>query len=309
MNSLTALLRFLSRTLKLTPLIRTVFTLFQRLGLNITLNHYYQPIPDLASLDDDVFTRRTELRGIVLDLQKQVSLVREFGQEYGSEYRALHKTDPGVPGTYFLDNRDFGPVDAEILYGMVRKYKPSRIIEIGSGNTTLLTAQAILENRKRHDSECEFIAVEPYPREMLIKGLPGLSRFIEAPVQQVPFAEFEKLGADDILFIDSSHVLKIGGDVQYEYLEILPRLNPGVLVHIHDIFLPAEYPRTWVFDQFRFWNEQHLLQAFLSFNEKFEVVWAGSYMHLEHPGELEAAFTSYDRNENHPGSFWIRRLA
>lgn len=289
-------------------LIRTLFIFFQRLGLNISLNHYYQPIPDLASLDDDVFTRRTELRGIDLDLHKQVDLAREFGREYGAEYRAFHKTDPGIPGTYFLSNRDFGPVDAEILYGMVRKYKPRRIIEIGSGNSTLLTAQAVIENKKRDNAECDFTAVEPYPRDMLVEGLPGLSSFIKAPVQQVPFAEFEKLGVDDILFIDSSHVLKIGGDVQYEYLEILPRLNPGVLVHIHDIFLPAEYPRTWVFDQFRFWNEQHLLQAFLAFNQKFEVVWAGSCMHLEHSGELENAFPSYDKTKNHPGSFWIRRV-
>ena len=265
-----ALMKFLSMTLKLTSFLRTVFIFFQRLGLNVTPNHYYQPIPDLASLDDDVFTRRTELKGIDLDLRKQAGLARKFGQDYGNEYQAFPKTDPGVPGTYFLNNRDFGPVDAEILYGLIRKFKPRRIIEIGSGNSTLLTAQAVLENKKLDDAGCEFIAVEPYPRKMLAEGLPGLSRFIQSPVQKVPFAEFEKLGKNDILFIDSSHVLKIGGDVQYEYLEILPRLKPGVLVHIHDIFLPAEYPRTWVFDLFRFWNEQHLLQAFLAFNDKFE---------------------------------------
>jgi len=107
--------------------------------------------------------------------------------------------------------------------------------------------------------------------------------------------------------------LKIGSDVQYEYLEVLPRLNKGVIVHIHDIFLPMEYPRKWVIGMHRFWNEQYLLQAFLSFNCAFEVLWAGSYMHLRHPDELERAFNSYNRNivwSTHvPGatSFWMSK--
>ena len=90
-------------------------------------------------------------------------------------------------------------------------------------------------------------------------------------------------------------------------LEVLPRLSKGVLVHIHDIFLPAEYPRKWVMDFYRFWNEQYLLQAFLAFNPSFEILWAASYMHLRHPDLLEAAFNSYDRRLNWPASFWIRK--
>jgi hypothetical protein len=99
-------------------------------------------------------------------------------------------------------------------------------------------------------------------------------------VQNVSLSEFNKLEKNDILLIDSSHVLKIGSDVQYEYLEILPRLKKGVIVHVHDIFSPSEYPREWVLEDYRFWNEQYLLCAFLSFNSAFEVLWAGSYMHL-----------------------------
>jgi hypothetical protein len=114
------------------------------------------------------------------------------------------------------------------------------------------------------------------------------------------------LGENDILFIDSTHVLRIGSDVQYEFLEVLPRLRPGVYVHIHDIFMPAEYPEAWVRREHRFWTEQYLLQAFLCYNGAFEVIWAGSYMHLKHPDELAAAFASYGPGR-HPGSFWIRR--
>jgi hypothetical protein len=102
--------------------------------------------------------------------------------------------------------------------------------------------------------------------------------------------------------------VKAGSDVQYEFLEILPRLNPGVLVHVHDIFLPAEYPRDWLFRKQRFWNEQYLLQAFLSFNCAFEVLWAGGYMHLRHSQVLRRAFNSYNTSAASPGSFWLRKI-
>jgi len=102
--------------------------------------------------------------------------------------------------------------------------------------------------------------------------------------------------------------LKIGSDVQYEYLEILPRLRKGVLVHSHDIFLPSEYPIEWVLKNHLFWNEQYILQAFMAFNRSFEVVLAASYIHMTHPEWLESAFSSYDRITRWPGSFWMSRV-
>ena len=191
---------------------------------------------------------------------------------------------------------------------MIRHFKPKRIFEIGSGNSTYLSAQAVLKDKEDNGHKCELIAVEPYPNDVLKAGFPGLSELISTKIQDIPLSEFNKLKENDILFIDSSHVLKIGSDVQYEYLEILPRLNKGVIVHLHDIFLPAEYPREWVLKDYRFWTEQYLLQAFLAFNDNFEVLWAGSYIHLKHPDKLEAAFSSYKRDERLPGSFWIRKI-
>ena len=118
---------------------------------------------------------------------------------------------------------------------------------------------------------------------------------------------FKELKEGDILFIDSSHILKIGGDVQYEFLEILPRLNKGVIVQIHDIFIPVEYPKAWVLGNKLFYDEQYLLQAFLVFNSAFEVLWVGSYMHIRHPDKLEKTFNSYDRRTAWPCSFWMRK--
>lgn len=177
-----------------------------------------------------------------------------------------------------------------------------------SGFPTYLSAEAVRRNGEEDRSyQCELVAIEPYPNETLKAGFPGLSSLIPKEVQEVPLTEVMKLTANNILFIDSSHVLKIGNDVQYEYLSILPRLNKGVIIHVHDIFLPAEYPKEWVLQERRFWTEQYLLQAFLAFNESFEVLWAGSYMHLNHSGKLEASFSSYNRSKTLPGSFWIRR--
>ena len=135
-----------------------------------------------------------------------------------------------------------------------------------------------------------------------------MARLVTARAQDIPLTEFARLQAGDILFIDSSHVLKIGGDVQYEFLEVLPRLNPGVLVHVHDIFLSAEYRREFVLGACRFWTEQYLLQAFLCFNDRFAVLWGSSLMHLRHPDALQAAFASYRPAAHWPASCWLRRL-
>ena len=191
---------------------------------------------------------------------------------------------------------------------MIRYLKPRRIFEIGSGNSTYLSAEALLKNAEEGDHECELVAFEPYPNDVLKAGFPGLSKLITAKIQDISLSEFSKLKPSDILFIDSSHVLKIGSDVRYEYLEILPRLNKGVVVHAHDIFLPSEYPREWVLKNHWFWTEQYLLQAFQAFNDSFEVLWAASHMHLKQPEKLETSFSSYDRTKTWPGSFWMKKI-
>ena len=151
------------------------------------------------------------------------------------------------------------------------------------------------------------MAIEPYPSTELEAKLPADVELWRIPVQDVSLDEFGSLCENDILFIDSSHVCKIGSDVQFMFLEVLPRLRPGVVVHVHDIFMPAEYPKQWVLDWRRFWNEQYVLQAFLSCNTTFEVLWAGQWMHIKHPDLLMKAFPSYKAGVS-PASFWFRRL-
>ncbi len=242
------------------------------------------------------------------NVDKQRELLAIFARDYKSEYDAFPQQSTEKPYEFYLRNGTFETVDCEVLYSMVRHYKPSKIIEIGSGFSTFVTAQAIRKNQEIDpDYECEFISIEPFPNDILKDGVPGLSRLIEKDLQEIPITEFTSLGDNDILFIDSSHVLTIGSDVHYEYLEIIPRLRKGVIVHVHDIHLPNEYPKEWVFGMRRFWSEQYLLQMFISFNDSFEVLWAGNYMEANYHDLLSGAFASFE-NGGSPGSFWFKRI-
>ena len=289
-------------------LTRSMFMLCQRYGFHITPNHFYQPVPDTSELKDDLWRKHSELIGIDLRETSQLELLRLFASKFKNEYEQFPRTPTATPYEYYMANSAFVSVDGEILYSMIRHFKPRRIFEIGSGYSTYLSAQAVQKNAEEDRGyECELVAFEPYPDEILKAGFPGLSRLVRKKIQDVPVSEFDKLAQNDILFIDSSHVLKTGSDVHLEYLEILPRLNKGVIVHTHDIFLPQEYPKEWVLGRRLFWTEQYVLQAFLAFNDSFEVLWAGNYMNLKHPDELKKAFSSYKRNQTLPGSFWTRR--
>jgi Methyltransferase domain len=183
---------------------------------------------------------------------------------------------------------------------MVRHFRPRRIVEIGSGFSTMVSAQAALRN-----GSTQLIAVEPHPSELLRKGFPGLTTLIPRKVEEVDPALFAGLGSGDILFIDSSHVVRTGGDVNFLYLELLPRLADGVVVHVHDVFLPRDYPRDWVVDKRIFWTEQYLLHAFLIFNSAFGVLYSTPFMAERHPDRVRAAFPECPWVGG--GSFWMRR--
>ena len=184
---------------------------------------------------------------------------------------------------------------------------------------------ALQKNSERDRLDGQLISVDPNPERFSQNGWENLVVQIPKAVQELELEFFDSLEKGDTLFIDSSHIVGTGSDVAREYLQILPRLKPGVLVHIHDIFLPADYPREAVLNNLWFWSEQYLLQAFLSFNSEFEVLWSSSTMQIECPQVLEKCFPSWrhsfrdmpkskrrfvptmDRERVWPSSFWMRR--
>ncbi len=201
--------------------------------------------------------------------------------------------------------------DGNAYYAFIRHLKPSTIIEVGSGNSTLLGNHAIEKNIEESPKyECDFIAIEPYPRDCLM-NLSRLTELKKCKVQKVALDYFTQLNSGDILFIDSSHALKAGGDVLFEYCEIIPRLKSGVYIHIHDISLPKPYPPIY-YDTHLYWNEQYMLQALMTNNKNLEVVWAGTYLFHKYADKMKEVFSpEYDLMRKaypsaEPTSFWLR---
>jgi hypothetical protein len=280
--------------------IRALFQNWERHGFHVTPVHFYQPIPDTQSLPETLWRQPSELVGINMNDTVQLDLLRKQFPTFRGEYSQFPTKPPVEEGQFYLGNQLFDGADALVAYCMVRHFQPRLIIEVGSGYSSLVLGAAAQKN-----NSSEVICIEPFPREFLGKGFPRLRSLIEKKVQDIELNFFSQLKSGDILFIDSSHTVKIGGDVNYLFLEVLPRLNAGVIVHIHDIFLPFEYRRDWVLDEFRFWTEQYLLQAFLLFNSQFDVLMANSYLNHYHKKDLKAAFPGLSSWGG--GSFWIRR--
>jgi Methyltransferase domain len=277
-----------------------IFPVWERHGFHVTPVHFYQPIPDTRSLPETLWNRPSKLVGIDMNEALQLDLLRKEFPKFRDEYNQLPATPSGEAPRFYLNNGLFGGTDALVAYCMVRHFQPRLIIETGSGFSSLLLCEAAAKN-----NGASLICIEPFPQKFLKVGFPGLDRLIEKKVQDVDLEFFSQLQSGDILFIDSSHTVKIGGDVNYLFLEVLPRLKPGVIIHVHDIFLPFDYRRDWVMKELRFWTEQYLLQAFLTFNSEFELLMANSYLNYYYEADLKATFPTL--NSWIGGSFWMRR--
>lgn len=300
-----------------------VFRTCQKLGVNITPHHFYWPIPDLNTLAKKDWAASSMPEGVDLQLERQVRMLESDFLEFQQECD-FSECETGCKHEFHFNNGFFERVDAEIAYCMVRFFKPGRIVEVGGGKSTRLLATALRRNREE-GLPGQLICIEPHPEPVLKRGLPGLSELIPRRVQQVPLEVFDRLEPGDILFIDSSHVVAIDSDVVQEHLRIFPRLKPGVVVHLHDIFMPADYPEKFVMTNLCFWGEQYVLEAFLSYNRAFEVLWSSSAMQLFHRQELERHFPAWmgsfqrmpaamqtftptsDGRNVWPCSFWMQR--
>jgi hypothetical protein len=181
------------------------------------------------------------------------------------------------------------------------------MIEIGSGHSTLMVQKAVKDIRVQNpDYTLEHICIEPYEMPWLEKT--GV-RVIRQVVEEVSSDLFKTLGKNDILFIDSSHMVRPQGDVLFEFLEILPVLQKGVIIHVHDIYSPRDYPKKHLVEDVMFWNEQYILEAFLSCNKEFEIIGALNYLKFHYPREIFEKLPVLDKMKDQvPGSFWMRKV-
>jgi hypothetical protein len=274
---------------------------------------YYSPLPSVTRLQADLprWNRPSALAGIEFDLEAMKSTLADLLNCYLAEFLTY-------PPYAEIRQMGFGPgytaVDALTLYMMIRHLKPKRYIEVGSGVSTYYCSLAA-EHNAAEGHPLQITCIEPYPYEKL-PTIPGI-RVLAKKVEDVDPELFQELRENDVLFIDSSHVLRVDGDVSFLFLEVLPALNLGVMVHIHDIPFPYNFPyppELWIFGQEwpMFWNEAMVVQAFLAFNRNFKICLSTPLIRHFDEAFLRDRIPIYEpiaQNANAFSSLWLRRTA
>lgn len=262
-------------------------------------------------------------RGLYLDVDEYIKFLNKICFPYKDEFIRIPKEqDEDSSNNYYYNNEFFGTVDAEVLYSIIKCFKPKNIVEIGSGFSTRVMRLAVDQlpsgtqkpmAREVPVSEApedthegtRIICIDPQPRIDILNHADEHFAFCVENIE--PAKIFNKIKRGDILFIDSSHWVATGNDVIFLFLEIIPQLPAGALIHIHDIFFPHDYPEEWVIKEGWGWNEQYLVHAFLMFNESFEILWPSHYMWIKHRDRL-AEFFPTAVNDYRPSSLWIRKV-
>lgn len=293
----------LRRAARATGVTRVVKGAIRRLGFDLVRRHYYSPIPDLAALPSGVWSRESDLTAVDFDPASGLEFLETELAPYISEYHPPAGPSDD-PRTFFLENGLYESVDAETLYAMIRRFDPQKIVELGSGMSTLVIADALDRNASE---ETRHLVFDPHPRASMRSTLERIADLRPVPATEVPPAVVGELEAGDLLFVDTTHTVKLGSDVNRIVLDLLPMIAPGVLVHFHDIYLPWEYPREFVERRNFFWAEQYLLQAFLAFNQHFEVLFATHALERMFPREVARLVPSAPEATN-PSAFWLRRV-
>ena len=256
-----------------------------KIGIQVIPKHYYSSVADLYYLRSNrhLWQKKSTLPGIHCPVEDQVNALKAVCLPFQKEYRGNPYYTKAVSEEMGLG---YGPIEAQALHGVVRHFKPHHIIEVGSGVSTYCSLQAMEMNGRG-----EILCIEPYPSQAL-KSLPQI-RIMECMVQQTPLETFDLLESNDLLFIDSTHTVKPGSDVNYLVLEVLPRLRPGVIVHFHDIYLPYDY-QIDILNNFFQWSETSLLRAFLIHNSKAKILFCMSHLHEERQDVLKDVFPDYE---------------
>lgn len=273
--------------------------LLSKLGVFPLQAHYYEPFVRRGDLRRPMSDVRP-LPGVELNEAGQLKFLETF--KVGTELSEIPIPQP-VPSAYGFDNGTFAFGDGAWTYAFIRAHKPKRWLEVGCGNSTLV-AQLAMARNAAEGHRTEHVCIEPYEMPWLEKlGIEILRKRVE----DCPLETFTSLKAGDVLFIDSSHVVRPQGDVLFLYQEVLPRLAPGVIVHVHDIFTPRDYPEHWVLEKMLMWDEQYLLESFLTFNARFEIIGALNHLYHSHFDALAKALPIMKEHPTRaPMSFWMR---
>jgi hypothetical protein len=284
--------------------------------------HYYAPVPNIIELERtvDLWAKPSAMSGVHVDLDEQMDNLRRvcapFQEEVAGNPHYKYAVNQPFPSGR---SRFFGYIEAQVLHAAIRHYKPARLIEIGGGVPSYCSSQAVSMNRRDGRVDGRITCIEPDPVNLIKDGKLENFELIARPIQGVPLEFFTQLQANDIVFIDSDHVVKSGGEVTYIVREILPILPEGVLVQFHDIYLPYEYDRD-VLRNFTHPNETALIAAFLACNKRYKILFALSMLHYQRRREMQSVLPEYqpesdwygmrvgeyDETKHFPSSLWLR---
>jgi hypothetical protein len=264
--------------------------------------HFYSPIVDPNELHRDfhrVFNRTRPLPEINLNESSQIELIEIFRTYYPLIPFPEQKRDDAL---YYYENEFYSYGDAIIFFCMLYHFRPRHVVEFGSGFSSCVS----LDTKRLFLPQLECVFIDPYPQRLKALLASQDAKIVEARAQDISITDLPTLVANDVIFIDSTHVSKAGSDVNHHIFELLPSLPSGVLIHFHDVFYPFEYPESWFFDENRSWNENYLLRAFLACNQNYEIVLFNTFLDFKHHDLVVDALPLFAKNPG--GALWLRKL-
>lgn len=269
------------------------------IGIFPITDHYYEPQFNLSQLKRDLYKNRS-FPGFDFNMKKQLKNISNL--IYKNELLELNLEKKSPNYNFNIKNNFFENGDAEIYYQLIRHLKPKNILEIGSGHSTLIALEAIKKNKSVAKIETKITCVEPYEN----KWLDHLNiKILRKKIENLDESYYLALEKNDILFIDSSHVIRPQGDVLKIFFEIVPKLKKGTIVHVHDIFTPKDYPKKWLIEQNKFWNEQYLVEALMMNKDKYEIYLMLNYLKNNAYEQLRK-ICPYLKDNNEPSSLYIK---
>lgn len=299
--------KWIKNQLNKLPHIRTLYQeniLWKRYSA-VPPGHFYSPIVNVSEIkekENKIWDEQIlSIDGINLAVEEQLSLLKQFSNYYDELSFKDNKTN-GF--RYYFENPLYSYTDAIVLYSFIRHYKPKKIIELGSGFTSALMLDV---NELFFENRIFLKFIEPYPNRLFSLMKPGDNdddKLIIKNAQDIDLELFKSLEKGDILFVDSTHIVKTGSDVNYILFSILPVLKKGVLIHFHDIFFPFEYPKKWVYGGHN-WNETYFLRSFLMYNNNFKIKLFSHFIHTFHKDAFKDMPLSY---KNVGGNIWIEKV-
>ncbi len=271
--------------------------------------HYHSPIPSSSEVDNVYSILTDKVEDIDFNFKNQIDILNEFLPFYKEVPWEFHDDSKNQKYRYKNWLSYYRDSDAIFLFSIMRKFRPTKIIEIGSGFSSALMLDT--NDLFFKEEPIDFTFIEPNPDDRLSKMITDTDRskykILPKKIQDVDLSIFEELNENDILFVDSSHVSKTGSDLNHIIFNILPVLKKGVVIHFHDIFFPFEYPYTWVSKEQFYWNECYLIRAFLMNNERYKIIFFNSAAHYYHKVYLQENMPNTLTDHIQCGAIWIRK--